>query len=334
MMRYRRMSPVVLSGLLILAVQVGPVQAQAAQAKDGDRTAASPQARALLDAARRVLFLGDSITASGRYAACFDAWLVSQHGTAGPVVLNAGLPSETVSGLSEEGHAGGKFPRPDLAERLERVLDKTRPDLVVACYGINCGIYQPFDDERFTRYQQGIGRLKDAVEKRGARLILMTPPCYDDQRSPRGFSYNAVLDRYSQWLMDQRGKGWLVIDLHDPMSRELMRRREQDPKFTFQPDGVHPNEAGHWFIAQQIIRYFGDDKAAAAASPEAMLADLQLPAQLLPLVQKRANLLRDAYVAAAGHKRPGVAAGFPLPEAEAKAQELTAEIQQLVKDKK
>ena len=276
------------------------------------------------------MFLGDSITASGRYVAAFDAWLSAVHGEQKPEILNAGLPSETVSGLSEDGHAGGKFPRPDLAERLDRVLTLTKPDLVVACYGINCGIYQPFDQERFSRYQQGIERLRTAVQGHGATLILMTPPFYDDQRSSRGFSYNGVLDRYSQWLLDQREKDWLVIDLHDPMTREVHRRRENEPQFTFQPDGVHPNDAGHWFMAQQLVRFFGDEKAAAASSVEAMLSDRGMPRELLPLVQKRLNLLRDAYVAAAGHKRPGVAAGLPLSEAQAKAQELSAEINKLV----
>ncbi|MFN7805793.1 MAG: hypothetical protein ACK5TO_17375, partial [Planctomycetaceae bacterium] len=72
--------------------------------------------------ARRILFLGDSITAAGPAVANFDAWLLTQKRPRIPEVINAGLPSETVSGLSEEGHAGGQFPRPDLAERLERVL--------------------------------------------------------------------------------------------------------------------------------------------------------------------------------------------------------------------
>ena len=58
--------------------------------------------------ARRVLFLGDSITAAGPYVANFDTWLVAQKRPQTPVVINAGLPSETVSGLSEEGHAGGQ----------------------------------------------------------------------------------------------------------------------------------------------------------------------------------------------------------------------------------
>jgi len=37
-------------------------------------------------------------------------------------VLGLGLAGETLSGLSEEGHAGGKFPRPCVFERLGRPL--------------------------------------------------------------------------------------------------------------------------------------------------------------------------------------------------------------------
>lgn len=289
--------------------------------------AAEPEPQQLLKQARRLVFLGDSITAAGQYVAQFDAWLATRKDEPQPVVIDAGLPSETVSGLSEEGHAGGKFPRPDLAERLDRVLAVSKPDLVVACYGINCGIYQPFDAERFERYQAGMRRLKARVEAAGATFIVMTPPFYDDQRSPRPFSYNAVLDRYSDWLLSQRAQGWRVIDLHGPMTREVARRRASDPEFTFQPDGVHPNAAGHWFVAQQLIGWFGDEAAAAAATPEEMLSRRGAPESLLPLVQQRVHMLRDAYVGAAGHKRPGVAAGLPLPEAEQKAADLTAKIQ-------
>src|SRR5207302_9867610 len=69
----------------------------------------------LLKESRRIVFLGDSITAAGVYVACFDAWLAAGKEPTPHHVIDAGLPSETVSGLSEDGHAGGKFPRPDLA---------------------------------------------------------------------------------------------------------------------------------------------------------------------------------------------------------------------------
>lgn len=284
----------------------------------------------ILKECRRIVFLGDSITAAGVYVGSFDAWLTARKDPTPHHVICAGLPSETVSGLSEEGHAGGQFPRPDLAERLERVLALAKPDLVIACYGINCGIYEPFDNGRFERYQRGIRNLKLAVEERGARLIVMTPPFYDDQRAPKSFSYNGVLDRYSDWLIEQRKLGWHVVDLHGPMTREVAQRRATDPSFTFQPDGVHPNEAGQWFVARQLINWFGDEKSAAAATPTDMLVLLGMPVDVLRLVQLRVNLLRDSYVGTAGHKRPGVARGLPVAEAERQAQELSAQIDKLV----
>jgi lysophospholipase L1-like esterase len=284
----------------------------------------------LLQQSHRIVFLGDSITAAGQYVAYFDAWLISRRAAQTPTVIDAGLPSETVSGLSEEGHADGAFPRPDLAERLKRVLAITKPDLVVACYGINCAIYEPFDEGRFKKYQAGIERLKSQVEAAGAKLVLMTPPFYDDQRSPRPFNYNQVLDRYSGWLLDRRKDGCMVVDLHGPMTREVTERRANEPQFTFQPDGVHPNNEGQWFIAQQLIHWFGDTEAARATLPDRMLAAKKVPKEVLPLVEERVRILRDAYVSAAGHKRPGVAAGLSVAEAEAKAQEVSAKIETLV----
>jgi lysophospholipase L1-like esterase len=296
--------------------------------------AETPTIREEFDKARRIVFLGDSITASGQYVAYVEAWLAARtKGMAPQLLIDAGLPSETVSGLSEDGHAGGKFPRPDLAERLDRVLKVTKPDLVIACYGMNCGIYEPFDEGRFAKYQEGMKSLKAKVEAAGARFIVMTPPFYDDMRAPKKFSYNEVLDRYAAWLIDQRKQGWQVIDLHVPMAAEIRKRREEDAKFTFQPDGVHPNEAGHWAVAQQVLKALGDEKAAGATSPKEMLTGLDAPEGLLPLVQQRVNTLRDAHVATAGHKRPGVAPGLPLPEALKKADELSGSIADLWKAK-
>ncbi len=286
---------------------------------------------ALLEQSNRIVFLGDSITYAGDYVAVFESWILTQGLNSVPLVINVGLSSETVSGLSEAGHAGGRFPRPNVAERLDRVLAITQPDLVFACYGINCGIYQPFDTQRFREYQQGIENLNTQVEATGAKLVLITPPVFDDRRSENEFSYDAVLTRYSEWLTSKRDAGWIVIDLHGPMSAELVRRREIDPAFTFQPDAVHPNADGHWFIASQLIRWFGDDAAANAKSPTKMLAASGVPKVVVPIVQRRMALIRDAYLTAAGHQRPGVKTGLPIADAQQQASQLTNEIQGLIR---
>src|SRR5438045_2369180 len=96
-----------------------------------------------LQTARRILFLGDSITYGGSYIDYLEGYLLTRFPEKHWEIINLGLPSETVSGLSEPGHAGGSFPRPDLHERLDRALEKVKPDLVFACYGMNDGIYFP-----------------------------------------------------------------------------------------------------------------------------------------------------------------------------------------------
>ena len=268
--------------------------------------------------AKTIIFLGDSITYGGRYVTLFESWLTQQKMPKDPTVINVGLSSETVSGLSENGHAGGRFPRPDLAERLDRVLRLTKPDLVFACYGINCGIYQPLDEKRFAAYQAGVNRLKEKVEAAGAELILITPPTYDDARKKNDFSYNAVLDEYAEWLVAQRKQGWTVIDLHSVMTKQLAANKQEDAEFTFQPDAVHPNAAGHEFIAGELIKWFGGD-------------DANVPdnTKLVDAISSRMQLLRNAYLSKAGHKRPGVKKGLPIAWAKAQANSLTDQIRQL-----
>ena len=81
--------------------------------------ATQPAARQLLAEADRIVVLGDSITYGGRWVALLDCWKETA-GLTG-MVIDMGLSSETVSGLSEDGHAGGTFPRPDLHEQLHHV---------------------------------------------------------------------------------------------------------------------------------------------------------------------------------------------------------------------
>ena len=69
----------------------------------------------------RIVFLGDSITAAGDFIALIEARLRLELGDDCPELINLGLPSETCTGLSEPDHP---FPRPDVHERLGRVLEK------------------------------------------------------------------------------------------------------------------------------------------------------------------------------------------------------------------
>jgi lysophospholipase L1-like esterase len=99
---------------------------------------AAVHAKPLIEPGDRVLCIGDSITAAGHYVSYLDMQLQIEYPNDPPTVVNLGLSSEGVTGLSEPDHP---FPRPNVHERLTRALDQFKPDVVIACYGVNDGIY-------------------------------------------------------------------------------------------------------------------------------------------------------------------------------------------------
>jgi lysophospholipase L1-like esterase len=331
-MRLRRSSILLCASLAALSVSL-PVSSPAAGASVESVSSTLPPSIA---SAKRIVILGDSITYAGGYVDFVEAVLRTRIPSWKGEIIDVGLASETVSGLSEDGHAGGKFPRPDLHERLGRVLTQLKPDLVIACYGMNDGIYHPFSEERFAKFREGMTRLHEAVLAAHSGIIHVTPPVFDPvpiaakvlpagrDTYPQPFAgYDDVLARYSIWLMGQRAQGWDVIDVHSLMSATLTRMRQQDPKFSFSKDGVHPDTSGHAVIARAIL-------AAWNLRPDEgeLLTRLSTPPEpeFLKLIRERRRLLESAWLTAIGHTRPGVTAGLLLAEAEAKAAALTEKI--------
>jgi lysophospholipase L1-like esterase len=276
----------------------------------------------------RIVFLGDSITYSGKYVEFIEAYFVTRFPARRIEFLNLGLPSETVSGLSEDGHADGKFARPVLRERLTRVLEKTKPDLVIACYGMNDGIYLPFSEERFQKFKAGIVSLRERVTAAGAKIIHVTPPTFDEVKGGHP-GYGNTLDRYSDWLLVQRESGWDVVDLHGPMNRYLAGHRQRDPDSFLARDGVHCNDTGHWIMAKQILLHLGAKDVANTDDAQGMLAVHPRGMEILKLVQDKQRMMKDAWLMDTGHKRPGMNQGLPLAEAKAKATELDGQIARL-----
>jgi len=309
-------------------------------------TALFPAARAddFLPGVKRILFLGDSITYSGQYVDLFEAFLLTQFPDRKFEVIDCGLPSETVSGLSEEGHAGGAFPRPWLHERLDRVLETVKPDFVFACYGMNCGIYLPLEESRFAKYREGIEELRTKAKAAGAQIIHLTPAVFDSvplkgHVEPRETvkdgqqyeGYDEVLTVYGEWLMAQRAKGWRVVDAHAAMRAVLDAKRQDDPIYKFAPDGVHPNADGHRAIAEALVRELAPDRADKFHAWLETTGTTKEGKAFIEAIRKRERILADAYLTTAGHKRPGMNKGLPLDEAKTKAEELSPKIEEAQK---
>ena len=282
-----------------------------------------------LKSAKRIVFLGDSITNDGRYISVIETRFRQEGITPLPEMLNLGLPSEGCTGLTEPGHP---FPRPNVHERLDRVLQKAAPDVVVACYGMNDGIYHPFGEERFAAFRSGMRELVDKVHRSGAMLVLMTPPAFDPLPMAKQGKlakidapkfawtdiyedYDSVLARYAKWVLTLYEPVEQVIDLHGPVNAHLADARETDPDYVMSNDGVHVDATGQALLAEPILQSWGFEPGASAVNQE-----------LLALVNERQQLLHSAWLTHTGHTRPGVKEGLPLEQADEAAEAIDAKI--------
>jgi len=232
--------------------------------------AAFAQEKIRLQPKQRILFLGDSNTFAGGFINYLDAYLLMRYPGQEYELINLGLPSETVSGLSEPDHP---YPRPHIHERLERALAKTKPHLVIASYGMNDGIYYPFAKERFAKFQEGIYQLIGRLQRDKIPLLLHTSMPFDtpalqgkgkllpDDADKYSWmkpyeGYNDVLARYAEWLREmKKPEGVQVVDVHGEVSEALRHYRGfTDKAFLLSGDGIHPGAMGHLLAAAALAR--------------------------------------------------------------------------------
>ena len=200
-------------------------------------------------AGKKTVFLGDSITQDGRYVTFTAYYLDRLYPQKNFDIYGLGLSSETLSGLSETNHAGGAFPRPCLFERLGRLLEAVKPEVVIACYGMNDGIYQPLDPERFMAFKRGVTNLIEQCKAAGVKeIFLVTPPIFDYPPNAPGFNYDSVLTEYAAWEMTLKISGVQVIDLHTAMRKARATRAG-----VFSKDRIHPGDEGHLLMAKTIL---------------------------------------------------------------------------------
>jgi lysophospholipase L1-like esterase len=270
---------------------------------------------ALASGEPRVLFLGDSITQAGGWTVEVEAALRADPRFRAAAIVNLGLGSETVSGLSEPGHAKGAFPRPCVHERLARILALYRPTHIIACYGINDGIYLPLDETRKKAYTDGMEKLAADATAAGATLILLTPPPFRiDNPDTDKLDYNSVLDAQAEWLLAQRKRGWKVADMRSGLKTAIATRKASEPGFIFARDGIHPGAEGHSLMARAALLDLLPLLEIKPSTPP--------PAAAMDILRRRSDLLKFAWLSHTKHQRPGVPAGLPLDQAEKQAASL------------
>jgi lysophospholipase L1-like esterase len=268
---------------------------------------------------KRVAVLGDSITQNGAYVSFISYYLDRLYPQKNFDIYSLGLSSETVSGLSEPSHIKHGFARPCLFERFDRLLEKVKPEVLIACYGMNCGIYQPLDAARFQAFKDGITNLIQRSQSAGVKtVILITPPIYDFKKGDVTAYYDDVLAAYRQWEQTLKMKGVYTIDLHT----EMRKARNDNPETVISPDRVHPGEAGHLLMAQTILKGLG------VSVPQEDLTTIKKDL-LYNLVAKRRELRSKGWMPYIGYSRGKTFRADSVEKTEADAKKLQDEIKAL-----
>ena len=228
-----------------------------------------------------LLFLGDSITEAEFFVREFEAAWNRDAGHRAIRAIPRGRGSESVTGLTEAQFTGV---RPNIFDRLDFELKRFDPDWVVVCYGMNCGLFQPFRETAYDAYQTGMTRLVETARAAGAKVVVLTPPPFARPGAVSGYPadlderetavrtahaqgrakaeqdparygyfspylyYDDVLALYSGWLTNlaQPGAVW-VVDLRAPLLAALETAYDED-------DPVHPNREGHRIMAETLLR--------------------------------------------------------------------------------
>ena len=82
-------------------------------------------------------------------------------------------------------------------------------------------------------------------------------------------------------------------------------------------------------MAQAALLYLGGNDVARTPDARSMISVHPNGAEIMILVKERQSLMKDAWLTATGHKRPGVKSGLPMEDAEKMNQDLVRRIRQL-----
>ena len=214
----------------------------------------------------KILILGDSVSHANKYVAFIEMLLAEELNVIKTDIINIGLSSETISGLSETTHP---FPRPCVHSRLQKALNTIAPKVVIACYGMNDGIFHPYSEENFEAYRNGINKLIFLCKKMVVKIILITPPyfhapSFNGHCLPLGSSdysfenpyvdYAEVLENYGNWLktLEKKGEVIKVIDIFHPLKEFVHNETLKNKSYKY-GDAIHPCVKGHFVIAKTIF---------------------------------------------------------------------------------
>jgi lysophospholipase L1-like esterase len=182
-----------------------------------------------------VLFLGDSIT---------EQHLWTQH------LENLLLFHRPELRFRNRGWAANRAV--DGVERFDRDVAPLHPDWVLIAFGMNDGGYRPLSSRLLEQYRGALAELVHRVQAAGAKAILVSPTCVQEDRDPVLTGYNATLEAFSATCREVAQQERVpCVDLFAPSVAALR------PDAVWAPDGIHPCAEAHLLLARAAATQLG-----------------------------------------------------------------------------
>ncbi|OAI46674.1 hypothetical protein AYO44_10885 [Planctomycetaceae bacterium SCGC AG-212-F19] len=194
----------------------------------------------------RVVFLGDSITQDGTTERGFQTLLAAllreKHADLGIELINAGVSGDKVT---------------DIQARLEKDVLARKPTVIVIHVGIN-DVWRGKDGTPRERYEAGLRDLVARIGKEGSRVVLCTPSIIGERKNADN-PFDKQLEEYAAIVRKVASEGKVpVCDFRKAFVAHLAKNNpDNQAENILTKDGVHLNDAGNRFVADQLAQLFG-----------------------------------------------------------------------------
>ncbi len=196
----------------------------------------------------RIVLVGGGLIEQARLAAYIDTRLLRQFPDRSIICRNLGWSGDSVTGAART--AG--FEKPAGLDRLVKEATALNPTVIFVGYGF----VESFEgDAALGQFTQGYNLLLDALSHITPRLVLLSPTCHERRDAGDDASeQNKNLEKYTAAIAKIAAERNLrFVDLFHP----LLKFEEAHPKVYLTSNGITPNEAGYWILADEIERQLG-----------------------------------------------------------------------------
>src|SRR5262245_37200269 len=150
-----------------------------------------------------IVMLGDSITEQHLYSNYVEMWAVTRFPNWKLTFRNVGIGGDRSTGGNQ---------------RFQRDVISFKPTAMTVDFGMNDGNYQPYTNESFQIYMNGLQGMADQAQAAKIRVAWITPnPMENQENGPALSGYNKTLEQFSAGVREIAEKNRdLFIDQFHP----------------------------------------------------------------------------------------------------------------------